>query len=249
VRAVFQTYELWNRVITANLAVATTLSLLQYIQDFVESMAAWFLRHRGPALRPEAEVKRFGGAIAELREELPAILARYPVEATTRQRKELTDHRLPDSLATALLTLGVLSRGLDAADTAAQVHLPIRDVATAMLELDVELDLAFLSEGIGQTSGVSHWESMARSAVQDEVVTVRRQVLAAALHANAALPPDHRIHQWLTENQLAVTRFQSIADQMRAHPNLDLAMACTALAELRLLLQSVTASPLAMSTS
>ncbi|MBE8515964.1 NAD-glutamate dehydrogenase [Amycolatopsis sp. H6(2020)] len=224
---------LWTSVAEAGLPAAPTLQILHRVQDLVGRVSSWLLRNRGPALRdPRAEVQRSKEGFAALIAEVPALLA------GSRASEPSTALGLPAELEDRLEALVLLSKTMDVVELARESGVPARDVLAGFLQLVSELDLGFIERSLDDVPGSSHWTSMATARLRDEFALAQSELVAAALHDRVNGPfAGETVAGWLTGKGSALRRFQDTVAELRIHPRLDLPMASTVVAELRLLAQ------------
>ena len=233
VRAVLDTDALWRTVSSLPaLSVDGQCRVLRRIQEHVEQAASWFVRRRGLALDPAAERELLHASIAPVRRHLADL-------ADPAEVKSLLAERLPEGLARTVATLGTLVQMLDPVDVAVRLRLPVTQVADAALAVDGELELGFLRTGLADVAGALHWESKATAALRDDLGAARRDVLECALEEGPqdASPAD-RVMSWLERRAGPFDRLRTTIVELKSCRQLDTAMLCTVISELRLFAQS-----------
>jgi glutamate dehydrogenase len=233
VRAVLDTHALWRTVSTVpTMSVDGQRRVLRRIQDHVEQAASWFVRRRGLAPDPAAERELLHASIAPVRSHLADLAGPAEVESL------LAEH-LSDDLARTVASLDTLVQMLDAVDVAVRLRLPVIEVVDAALAIDDELELDFLRAGLADVAGALHWESMATAALRDDLSVARRDVLEHALKEGAkAAGATDRVASWLERRAVPFERLRTTIAELKSYRRLDIAMLCTVVSELRLLVRS-----------
>ncbi len=238
VRAVLDTDSLWQTVATLPaMSVDGRHRVLRHVQEHVERAASWFVRRRGPALDPAAERERLHASIAPVWRHLTDLASPAEVEPL------LTDG-LADGLARTVAALGPMVQMLDAVDIAVRLRLPVTAVVDAALAVDSGFELEFLRTGLADVAGALHWDSMATAALRDDLGAARRHILEHALEEGPeSANPTGRVMAWLERRSEPVERLRATTTELKSCRQLDTAMLCTVVSELRLLAQSDPAPP------
>jgi glutamate dehydrogenase len=107
-------------------------------------------------------------------------------------------------------------------------------VAGAYFALAGRLGLGWLRERIHTLPADSHWTTLARNALRDELSELQRAIAVKAIAAaGSADAPGAIIDAWAARNGAALQRAERMLGELRALPSLDLAMLSVALRELR----------------
>ena len=98
------------------------------------------------------------------------------------------------------------------------------------------LDLPWLWDGIGQLPRADRWQTQARSAVRDDLLTALAELTRAVIDS-----ADGSVDAWLAANERSVARAQAMFTEIRRGDGYDLTTLSVALRQLRnLALTSVT---------
>ena len=99
------------------------------------------------------------------------------------------------------------------------------------------LDLFWLWEGIGALPRSDRWQTQARSAVRDDLLTALAELTMTVIGSAGG-----SVEQWLDANERSVARAQAMFTEIRRAERYDLTTLSVALRQLRnLALTSVTA--------
>jgi glutamate dehydrogenase len=110
----------------------------------------------------------------------------------------------------------------------------IEAVARLHFALAGELDFPWLRACIGTLSAETHWQTLAKAALRDDLASMLRALSADALRAGAASSdPAALIGAWKSRNSVLYERFRQVLTDLRASGAADLAMLSVAMRELR----------------
>src|SRR5262249_45510583 len=126
-----------------------------------------------------------------------------------------------------------LFAALDIAEIAASAQRPVATVAGVYFDLSARLGLGWLRDRIGKLPGAGHWQTLAKSAMRDDLAGVA-QALAGKVWTNGeAKDAADLVAAWQARNGHAMDRAQRLLAELRTAPAPDLAMLSVALRELR----------------
>jgi glutamate dehydrogenase len=115
-----------------------------------------------------------------------------------------------------------------------QLKRDINSVASVHFALAGELDFPWLRSSIGMLAADTHWQTLAKAALRDDLASTLRALTADALRADASpSDPATLIAAWKTRNSVLYERFRQILADLRASESPDLAMLSVAMRELR----------------
>jgi len=143
---------------------------------------------------------------------------------------------VPAELAQRVAGFDTLQAALDIAEVAAEAGKPVGAVAAVYFEVANRLGLPWLTEKIGALTGGAHWRTLARSAMQDDVAALTRNITAGVVadSSEGALAHD-LVGAWADANRRSLARAAQLLGELRALPATDEAMLSVALRELRAL--------------
>jgi glutamate dehydrogenase len=157
--------------------------------------------------------------------------AREPIEALAGRWAAAG---VPEAVAVRVAAYDTLFGALDIVEIAESSQRPIAAVAGVYFTLASRLGLGWLRARIHALPAGSHWQTLARGAMRDEVGQLQRAITAGALaegaaNANAA----DLLDAWAARNAAPLARAERMLAELRALPSADLAMLSVALRELR----------------
>ncbi len=216
VRAVFDVDQLWAQAQQrTEVGSAERWSLLHHVQQFLEHTASWILRRRPALLNVEAEIERYRPGVRTLVEELSR----------------------PTTIADITDQLRFLGGAFDLIETARHRGCSVTAAAGVHARTDAALGLAWLTGQLENHIKTNWWDSMAAASVRDDLADGHHALVAAILDLDTSSTTDVvRIWQEVTAD--AITRFSRMTTELRRDGFVDIPRACTASAELRLLVRS-----------
>ncbi|WP_420855043.1 NAD-glutamate dehydrogenase domain-containing protein [Rhodococcus pseudokoreensis] len=215
VRAVFDVDELWaDAELRTDITQAERWDLLRNLQHFIERTASWILRRRASPLNVEAEIDRYRPSVRELVANLP-----HPttiVETTERMR--------------------FLCEVLDLIETARRCCCPVDTAAAVFARTDSLLGLTWLTGRLEHHATNNWWDAMAAATVRGDLAERHHALVGAILDLDTG--HEDQVLVWQERAADAINRFSRITAELRRDGVVDVSRACTAGAELKLLVRS-----------
>lgn len=229
-RQVFDLEKLWQTMESAPLSHVAFGSAMDAIEQLLRRAALWFLRRPLLLADMSATVARFKPGIASLRQELASLMpaeTAWPTESA------------PADLAPTLASLPAAYAALELVEIADSRSLP--KVARLYFDLGRQLDLPWLQSRIQNLPSDSHWDSLARTALLDDLAHLQRELTAAVLAQGSG--NDIALDIWLQGRPTALNRCRRLMTELRSARQADLAMLSVLARELRTLAQAVQECP------
>ena len=195
---------------------------------------SWFLRSRRLTEPMEQTIERFQPGVEALHAELPRLL-----DAQARSQLDIhavrwTQAGVPREIAARVAALDTLFAALDIGEVAETTQRPVPAVGRVYFELSSKLGLAWLRDRIGQIPGDSHWQTLAKTSMRDDLAGLQRTLVANVLATGAdADDPVALVARWEAASRDALERASRLLGELRAAPAPDLAMLSVGLRELR----------------
>ncbi len=240
-REVFEARRMWKDISDLDDVVPAEVqtALMTEGRRLVERVTRWLLRNRHQPLDIAAEVSHFGPGIAALAQELPKLLAPKDAEALGRTCERFGAQGVPVDLATRVASLDALYLGLDIIEVASAKEETVEAVAAVYFALGARLDLHWLRDQINGLSAESHWQTLAKGALRDDLSSEQRQLTAQVLrHDSVGVDAEAMIDAWVADNRAAVSRCEAMLEDLKQADGVDVAMLSVALREIRSLAQT-----------
>ncbi len=238
-REVLEFPSLWAEIdaLAGHIPLDTQLDLFLDCRRMAERAALWLLRHRRPPIDVAAAVDQFKPGLGELSRVLEPVLVGRMADVVHSVEASRLTAGVPERLAERATVWPLLHTGFDLVEIAAAHDLAIRDVAAVEWAIFDRLDLAWLWDGIGLLPRSDRWQTQARSAVRDDMLTGLTELTGAVIDSAGG-----SVDVWLEANERSVGRAQAMFREIRRAESYDLTTLSVALRQLRnLALTSVTA--------
>ena len=211
----------------------------------VDRATRWFLQNRPARLDIGAEIARFGPAVAELWPLMGELLRGTEAEEFEERRAELVERGVPADLAERAAGLLDLYAALDIEDLARELEMPVLEVGRVYHGVSELLEIDRLLTAASRLPRESHWETMARGALRDDLYLVLEELTRGVLAgrsagADGADGADELVSAWARENEESVERVRSSVHEVLSVES-GLAPLSVILRSLRSLARTVTA--------
>ncbi|GAA4062435.1 NAD-glutamate dehydrogenase [Nonomuraea soli] len=226
--------ELDNKVDTA-----TQIAMLLEARKLCERGTRWLLTNRRPPLDLAGSVAFFVKGVNGLLTHMPKLLTGPDLAAFEDRRDSFVARAVPLELAERAAAMVPAYSTFDLVETAFSAGRPVGEVAEVYFDLADRLQLARLRERIIALPRDSRWNSMARSALRDDLyaahASLTRDVLAQSTTGQS---PEERLGLWTEANSAAVSRARQTLSEIWESDNFDLATLSVALRAIRTLVAS-----------
>ncbi|MFE7423337.1 NAD-glutamate dehydrogenase domain-containing protein [Rhodococcus sp. NPDC057529] len=220
VRGVFNIDELWEDARRrANAGISEGWALLHAVQHFIEHTASWILRRRTAPLNILAEIERYRLGVAALLGERPTLLT-----------IDDTDNHLRH-----------LGEAFDLIETAQNRGCSVEMAADIHSRTDAALGMTWLCGHLENHIMTNWWDSMAAATVRDDL-SERHHALVGAIIDLDCHPAEDPVQVWQERSAAAISRFTRMTSELRRDGVVDVSRACTASAELALLVRNTRTS-------
>jgi len=194
----------------------------------------WFLRHRAHLADLSRSIDHFRAGTERVAALFPGLLPATERAVFNTAAGRLEKDGVPAALAANVAALDTVFNTLDIIEVADPLKGDVGSVARVHFALAGELEFPWLRSVIGRLPADSHWDTLAKAALRDDLAGMLRAVTADALRADAtARDCAALIAAWKSRNAVRHERFQQILTDLRAAESPDLAMLSVAMRELR----------------
>ncbi len=218
---------------------ATQIAMLLEGRKLSERGTRWLLGNRRPPLDLSSTAEFFAEGAGALLPHLPKLLTGLDLVAYEERRDGFVARGVPEELAERVAVMVPAYSTFDLVEIAALTGLPLHEVAEVYFDLADRLQLARLRERVIALPRDNRWNSMARSALRDDLyaahATLTREVL---LHSESGLSPEERLARWSEANAAAVGRARQTLSEIWESDHFDLATLSVALRAVRTLVTS-----------
>ncbi len=234
-REVFGYVPLWQSIEALDNKVADSMQADMLIEAGRLSVRAtsWFLRSRRLAEPMEQTIERFQPGVEALHAHLLQLL-----DAPARSQLDIavvrwTQAGVPQEIALRVAALDTLYAALDIVEIAESTERPVETVAGVYFQLASKLGLAWLRDRISKLPGDSHWQTLAKGSMRDDLAGLQRTLAGNVLANGPDSDPRALVAAWETRSRETMERASRLLGELRAAPAPDLAMLSVGLRELR----------------
>ena len=237
-RDIFRVGDLWAAIdrMDNQVPAVTQSEMLIDAGRLVLRATLWFLRRRAESMPISDVLKFFSPGVATISKCLPELLSRDDLTAMKAAEARLASQGVPASLASEVARLDAMYSVLDIVEAANELARPVELAAKVYFALVGKLDLRWVAGQIGALPFDTHWQSMARAAMRDDLANLQRQLAAGVLRLSpAALDAGRLIAAWEGHHDKALGRMREVMADLKSARESDLAMLSVMLRELRVL--------------
>ena len=234
-REVFGYVPLWQSIEALDNKVADSIQADMLIEAgrLIVRASAWFLRSRRLAEPMEQTIERFQPGVEALHAYLLQLL-----DAPARSQLDIavvrwTQAGVPQEIALRVAALDTLYAALDIVEIAESSHRPVETVAGVYFQLSSKLGLAWLRDRISKLPGDSHWQTLAKGSMRDDLAGLQRTLAGNVLANGQDNDPRGLVAAWEARSRETMERASRLLGELRAAPAPDLAMLSVGLRELR----------------
>ncbi len=227
-REVFASVELWQRIEALDNKVADSVQsemILEWRQ-LIGRATTWFLRSRRLEEPMERAADKLLPAAASLRAQLEPGLGASPDVA------RWVEAGVPQPLAQQVGAADRLFSALDIAEVAEAGHSPLAVTSEVHFGIGERLGLEKLRQQIELLPADSHWQSLAKVALADDLADLQRSIALDAVSRNPG-PAGEKLSAWEARNPMTFARAKRLVAELADTTTPDLAMLSVALRELR----------------
>ncbi|WP_049571636.1 NAD-glutamate dehydrogenase [Streptomyces sp. SBT349] len=240
-RAIFGLAEIWDTAEGLDNEVeAEVLTRLRlHARRLVERGARWLLNNRPQPLKLTDTIDLFADRVGQVWRELPKLLRGRDLEWHGAQLKQLVAGGIPAPLARRVAGFSAAFPALDIVAVADRTGRDLMDVAEVYFHLSDELGISALQNRISELPRADRWQSMARTAIREDLYAAHQLVTADVLAAgDADSAPEARFAAWAQRNAAILHRARGTLGEIQSSESFDLANLSVAMRTMRTLLRS-----------
>ena len=240
-RDAFELPSLWDQIeaLDNQIDAKIQLNMLHEIRKLTGRSILWFLRNRKQPIDIESAINDFQSGIKQLHLNIESLLDENELESARTRTQSYIDLNVPGALAQHIAHLPQLFSSLDITEVSSTLERDVLSVGRLYFLLADRLDLNWLRDQIIALPEDSHWPTLARSALREDVYRLHRTLTREALLlSNLSQSPEEILESWLTANAVTVDRYLQHADDFKSCDTSDLAMLSVAINAARKLIQT-----------
>ncbi|MEO3871222.1 NAD-glutamate dehydrogenase [Nonomuraea sp. B12E4] len=215
---------------------ATQIAMLLEVRKLAERGARWLLVNRRPPLDLAGSVSFFVKGVNGLVAHIPKLLTGPDLTAYEERRDSFLARGVPQELAERVAGMVPAYSTLDLVEISSLTGRPVNEVGEVYFDLADRLQLSRLRERIISLPRDNRWNSMARSALRDDLYAAHASLTQDVLaHSTPGLSPEERLARWSEHNSAAVSRARQTLSEIWESDHFDLATLSVALRAIRTL--------------
>jgi glutamate dehydrogenase len=220
----------WAEIDALNRQVPLDIQLDLFLdcRRLAERASLWLLRHRRPPIDVPAAVEQFKPGLTELARTLETVLVGRMADVVHSMEASRLTAGVPEGLAERATAWPLLHTGFDLVELAETHGMGVTALAAIEWAMFDRLDLGWLWDGIGALPRSDRWQTQARSALRDDMLTA-----LAELTTTVADSADGSVDAWLAANERSVGRAQAMFTEIRRAESFDMTNLSVALRQLR----------------
>jgi len=237
-RDVFGLLPLWQAIDALDNQVPASIQNEMTIEvgRLVVRATLWFLRRRSEQMPIAQVLAFFAPGVAAVSSRLGEFLSAEDLAAIKQAEFHLTERGVPAALSSAVARLDALYSVLDIVEVSVEKKRGVPLAAAVYFALVGKLDLRWASGQIAALPADTHWQSMARAAMRDDIANLQRQLTAGVLNLSPELNgATVLIDAWSSHHEKALARMREVMADLKHARESDLAMLSVLLRELRVL--------------
>jgi glutamate dehydrogenase len=234
-REIFDYVPLWQAIEALDNKVddAVQAEMLTEAGRLTVRATSWMLRSARLDAPMRVMIETFRPGVESLYAHLPELLdsqARTRIEEPAARWMQAG---VPAEIANRVAALDILFAALDVVEIAQDAKRPVETVAGVYFRLGSKLGLGWLRERVGKIVGDSHWHTLAKGAMRDDLAAVQRTLARNVLAGGEGDQATNLVGAWEGRSASPLDRASRLLGELRATGTPDLAMLSVALRELR----------------
>ncbi len=241
-RQVFNMRAFWAAVeaLDGRVEVATQTPLLLEARKLAERASRWLLLARRPPLPIQATIEFFADGAAAIASGLPKLLTGRDLTGFEERRDTFTARGVPLELAEWVAGMVPAYSAFDIVDIASGAGRGVDEVAEVYFDLADRLQITRLRERIIALPRDDRWNTMARSALRDDIYAAHAALTRDVLVVSGSGTPEERLAVWSDRNAPAVARARQTLSDIWESERFTVATLSVALRAIRTLVTSST---------
>ncbi len=234
-RTVLGLENVWRQIeeLGTKVSVQKQLEMMMLYVRLARRVTRWFLRTQRRTMDISEVVERYSHGVTELKMSIPAILSEDRRAKYEEYHQQLISEGIPPNLAHELTVTRGLFSATDIIEIANRRGLKVSHVAEIYFGIGEFLDLGWIRKQIIMHPTESHWESLSREALRDDLDLQQRQLTDGLLNYDGQTTDLHaRLAIWGESHAALIERWQHILSDLKSSSVLNYTMFFVAIREL-----------------
>lgn len=231
-RDLFRLREIWNAIeaLDTSVSVETQVAMFASVNNFVERMTLWFLRHCEQPLDLNKIAEDYAEGIETIRRSFELMISKTLMKSYNSSSKALKEKHVPEELAKKVAALEIVSSACDIVKVASEKNLEVEVVGRVYFELGAHLRLGWLRRCAERVTTDNYWDRLAAKSIITDFFTQQRRL--TALVCEYLCTDDmcsDAVTVWKESEQDAINRFMAFIQELKSHEHVDFPMLAVAL--------------------
>jgi glutamate dehydrogenase len=194
----------------------------------------WFLRYQNLGDDITATVEHFASGVQTVAAGLDQFLSAEESVGLKLATERLGQNNVPSDLAKRLVSFEPLYSALDIIEIANETKRSVEEVAGVYFVVGGRLHLSWLRKQVDNLPGDSHWQTLARIGLGEDVSRLQTELTTLILKLSPGVKtPDALINEWEGQNKNSLGRSRQLVADLHSAGKVDLSMLSVAVRELR----------------
>lgn len=237
---IFNAQSMWREIeaLDNQLAPEVQVELLMEVRKLIERTMFWLQSNRAGTASIDDVIQEFGGQVA--------LISREIVDHATADEKAVVENRsagyqsagVGEPLAQKISSLELEFTCLDIIAVQSVVKQAKADVPQVYFSIRDELKLSWLHSSISQLPRKNYWQSLARSALRDDLHAESRALLVSIFQGSAKKASvQARVKAWCESNRVEIERYLHLLNVIQTENETEIEQLSVILKELHALVE------------
>jgi len=242
-RTILDIESIWGDIqaLGTSITSETQLQIMVLYVRLARRVTRWFLRTQRKRLDISTAVAKYHQGVLELKKCIPKIFKEHNRAIYDKHYEHYITLGLSERLAHELTVSRALFSATDIIEIAQQYNLDVKHVAEVYFGVGEYLELGWIRSQVIIHPTESHWESLSREALRDDLDWQQRQLTAGIIRfGNHETNLMGCLENWSQINHGLIDRWRKILIELKASSSLNYTMFFVAIRELLDLTQTTT---------
>ncbi len=233
VRDVFSLRDIWAGIeaLDNKADARIQIRMLRETERTIDRMTEWFLRNSDHPIDMKSSIETYRPGVTTLKENLDTILSNFAKDDVKARLARFSETGVPNELALSVAQLKVLSSACDVVRLAGQADAPVVNVGQIYSTVGDRFGLDWLRSSANRIPSDNQWHRLALGAIIDDLWGLQSEIAARVLNREGS--DSDAVRKWAARRGDTVERLDTLLNELRALPQLDLAMLAVLNRELR----------------
>lgn len=229
----------WARIeaLDGQVPAAVQVAMQAEANRLLERATAWVLRWVAAPFDIGAAIAELRPGIAALEGAVPAILPDDVAEAVAARAQDYVAQGVPADLAAKVGNLIVLASAADIVRIAARHGATVEEAGQLYFTVGHRFGLGWLRASAQKLAVHGHWQKLAAAAAIEDLYGYQRDITTAVAAEAPGLAATEALTAWIASHRVTVERTDAMLAEVKAAPQIDLAMLIVAGRQLKTLME------------